>query len=154
MNGWVLMQLVPNPGQCAGRGFVPADDHSQDLFLDLHVRHLLAALLASGVQQDGQQIVVFVADTPYYVLNDEDGRIGPKVIPLNTGVECMPIYGLSDKRPYDRFCAKSELALKPYPLVKGYLRNQIDALGDVLKLVVIDARGRCDPDTRSVSDAL
>jgi hypothetical protein len=22
-----------------------------------------------------------VADTPYYVLNDEDGRIGPKVMP-------------------------------------------------------------------------
>jgi hypothetical protein len=57
----------------------------------------------------------------------------------------MPIYGFSDKGPYDWFCAKSELALKPYPLVKGYLRNQIDLPGDVLKLVVIDARGPCEP---------
>jgi hypothetical protein len=58
---------------------------------------------------------------------------------------CSAIYGFSGKGPYERFCANSQLALKPYPLVKGYLRNQIDAPGDSLKLVVIDAASPSEP---------
>ena len=79
------------------------------------------------------------ASTPNYVLIDGNLRIGPKVLPLDAGMGCSAIYGFSEKGAYDRFCANSQLALKPYPLVKGYLRNQIDALGEALKLVVIDA---------------
>jgi hypothetical protein len=79
------------------------------------------------------------ASTPNYVLIEGNLRIGPKVTPLKAGTECSAIYGFSDKGPYDKFCANSQLALKPYPLVKGYLRNQIDESGDSLKLVVIDA---------------
>lgn len=85
------------------------------------------------------------ASTPNYVLIDGNLRIGPKVLPLDAGMSCSAIYGFSDKGPYDRFCANSRLALKPYPLVKGYLRNQIDAPGDSLKLVVIDAAGPGEP---------
>jgi hypothetical protein len=85
------------------------------------------------------------ASTPNYVLIDGNLRIGPKVLPLDAGMGCSAIYGFSDKGPYDRFCANSRLALKPYPLVKGYLRNQIDAPGDSLKLVVIDAAGPGEP---------
>ena len=85
------------------------------------------------------------ASTPNYVLIDGDLRIGPKVVPLDAGMECSAIYGFSDKRPYDKFCANSQLALKPYPLVKGYLRNQIDAPDDSLKLVVSDAAGPSEP---------
>jgi len=81
------------------------------------------------------------ASTPNYVLIDGNLRIGPKVVPLDAGMECSAIYGFSDKGPHDKFCANSQRALKPYPLVKGYLRNQIDAPGDSLKLVVIDATG-------------
>ena len=81
------------------------------------------------------------ASTPNYVLIDGNLRIGPKVVPLDAGMECSAIYGFSDKRPYDKFCANSQQTLKPYPLVKGYLRNQIDEPGDSLKLVVIDAAG-------------
>jgi hypothetical protein len=81
------------------------------------------------------------ASTPRYVLLDEVCRFGPKVMPLHGGVECSPIYGFSDKGCYDEFCAKSGLELRPYPLVIGYLQNQIKALGDRLKLVVIDAAG-------------
>ena len=79
------------------------------------------------------------ASTPNYVLINGDLRIGPQVVPLNAGMEWTAIYGFSDKGPYDKFCTKSQLALKPYPLVKGYLRNQMDSPGDSLKLVVIDA---------------
>ena len=82
--------------------------------------------------------------TPYYVLMDGSRRIGPKAVPLLSGIECSPIYGFSDKDPYDRFCMNSQLALTPYPLVKGYLRNQASAPDDVLKLLVIDAAGPRD----------
>jgi hypothetical protein len=85
------------------------------------------------------------ASTPNYVLIDGNVAIGPRVVPLDASTECSAIYGFSDKGPYDKFCANSQQALKPYPLVKGYLRNQIDAQGDSLKLVVIDAAGPSEP---------
>jgi hypothetical protein len=90
-------------------------------------------------------ISAVVADTPNYVLMDGNFRIRPKVVRLDAGIECSPIYGFSDKVPYDKFCTNSQQALKPYPLVTGYLRNQIDAPGDSLKLVVIDAAGPTEP---------
>jgi hypothetical protein len=86
-------------------------------------------------------MIAVAADTPYYVLMDGNRRIGPQVVPLRPGIECSPIYGFSDKGPYDKFCMNSALALRPYPLVKGYLRNEAGAPGDGLKLVVVDAAG-------------
>ena len=75
-------------------------------------------------------------DTPFYVLMDGKRRIGPQV----AGSESEAfIYGFSDKGPYDKFCANCELSLKPYPLVKGYLRNQVGAA--CAKFIVIDAEG-------------
>jgi hypothetical protein len=85
------------------------------------------------------------ASTPNYVLIEGNLRIGPKIVPFDAGIECSAIYGFSDKGPYDKFCANSQLALKPYPLVNGYLRSQIDAPDDCLKLVVIDAVGPSEP---------
>ena len=83
--------------------------------------------------------------TPIYVLIDNTLRIGPKVVALDTGVACAPIYGFSGKGPYDQFCSNSQQALKPYPLVKLYLQSQLDAADDSLKLVVLDATGPHDP---------
>lgn len=91
------------------------------------------------------QTTTVSAKTPRYVLMDEFHRIGPNVMPSHMGVECSSIYGFSDKVPYDEFCANSGLELRPYPLVARYLQNQIDALGDVLKLVVLDATGPSEP---------
>ena len=85
------------------------------------------------------------ASTPNYVLIDGALRLGPKIVSSDAGLECSAIYGFSDKGPYDKFCANSQQSLKPYPLVRGYLRNQIDAPGDRLKLVVIDAASPSDP---------
>ncbi|MCA9120426.1 MAG: hypothetical protein H6822_09645 [Planctomycetaceae bacterium] len=90
-------------------------------------------------------MVTMVADTPNYVLMEGNRRIGPIIFPLLSGIECLPIYGFSDKGPYDKFCANSQLALTPYPLVKGYLQRQHDIRGEGLKLVVIDAAGPRDP---------
>ncbi len=85
------------------------------------------------------------ASTPHYVLMDESRRIGPKVVSSNGGHEPKPIYVFSSKDCYDQFCRNSDQALKPYPLVKGYLRSQIDEPGGGLKLVVMDAAGPREP---------
>jgi hypothetical protein len=90
-------------------------------------------------------MIAVVAVTPYYVLLEGKCRIGPNALPLLSGIECSPIYGFSDKGPYDKFCANSQLALTPYPLVKGYLQCQTESPGEGLKLIVIDAAGPGDP---------
>ena len=82
-----------------------------------------------------------LANTSYYVLLDGARRLGPKLLPLHGGTECVAIYGFSDKQPYDLFCANCDLPLTPYPLVKGYLINQIADSGDTIQLVVVDAAG-------------
>lgn len=82
-----------------------------------------------------------LVNTPCYVLLDGKQRLGPKLLPLHAGTEVVAIYGFSDKPPYDLFCANSQLALTPYPLVKGYLKNQITDSGDAIRLVVVDAAG-------------
>ena len=89
--------------------------------------------------------IATAAGTPYYVLMESNRRIGPKVVQLPAGMECAPIYGFSDKGTYDNFCMNGQLGLTPYPLVKRYLLNQVDAPGDGLKLVVVDAAGPCEP---------
>ena len=81
------------------------------------------------------------ANTPCYVLLDGKQRLGPKTLPPHSSSEGMAIYGFSDKTPYDLFCANCEQALTPYPLVKGYLKNQITDSGDAVHLVVVDAAG-------------
>jgi hypothetical protein len=85
------------------------------------------------------------AVTPNYVLIHETRCFGPQVAPLTSGVVCSSIYGFSDKKHYDQFCTRSELALTPYPLVKCYLRDQIGEPGDALKLVVLEAAGPEEP---------
>ena len=82
-----------------------------------------------------------LVNTPYYVLLDGKQRLGPKLLRPRAGPEGVAIYGFSDKPPYDLFCANSELALTPYPLVKGYLKTQITDSGDAVHLVVVDAAG-------------
>lgn len=92
-----------------------------------------------------------VAGTPQYVLMDGNCRIGPKSVQLGVGIECVLIYGFSGKGPYDTFCTNSERELKPYPLGKGYLRKQVGAPGDGLKLVVLDAPGSGESSLRAAT---
>jgi len=86
-------------------------------------------------------MTALLLNTPCYVLLDGKQRLGPKLLPLHDGPEGVAIYGFSDKPPYDLFCANSELALTPYPLVKGYLKNQITESREAVHLVVVDAAG-------------
>ena len=87
--------------------------------------------------------------TPYYVLMDGKNRLGPTVSDGPVGNDCLAIYGFSSKDPYFRFEQNCEIKLTPYPLVKGYLSNQIAAddstdHDNILKLVVLDATGPND----------
>jgi hypothetical protein len=102
-----------------------------------------AATNANTQKENGLNMtsIEVVVCTPRYVLLDENRRLGPMVIPSDVGVGCSVIYGFSDKGPYDRFCGNSDLALRPYPLVEGYLRNQVGVSGGDLKLIVLDADG-------------
>ena len=86
-------------------------------------------------------MTTLLVNTPCYVLLDGKQRLGPKLLPPHSGPEGVAVYGFSDKPPYDLFCANCELALTPYPLVKGYLKNQITDSGDAVQLIVVDAAG-------------
>ena len=82
-----------------------------------------------------------LANTPCDVLLDGNQRLGPKLMAHPGGLEYKAIYGFSSKKSYDLFCANSDQPFIPYPLVKGYLKNQIADSGDTVQLVVIDAAG-------------
>lgn len=86
-----------------------------------------------------------VSDTPYYVLKDGSRPAGPNVVQDDLGLNCLSVFGFSDKGPYDRFLKNSQQALTPYPLVKVYLREQSSASGDGLKLVVLNVAGPHEP---------
>ena len=82
-----------------------------------------------------------LVNTPCDVLLDGRQRVGPKLLALHGEPEYEAIYAFSGKAAYDLFCANCDLPLTPYPLVKGYLKNQIAESGDTLQLVVVDAAG-------------
>lgn len=90
-------------------------------------------------------MISVVTGTPYYVLMDGNRRLGPNLVQMPAGMDCMAIYGFTDKGPYESFRLDSHLALTPYPLVKVYLRSQIGDSPAQLKLVVIDATGLREP---------
>ena len=82
-----------------------------------------------------------LAETPNYVLLDHGRRIGPELLTLDSGQQCTAIYGFSDKQPYDAFSGNSQLSLAPYPLVKGYLENQVEAADEKILIVIVNAPG-------------
>jgi hypothetical protein len=86
------------------------------------------------------------AVTPRYVLRDGSHPSGPSVMQTEGQAEANVIFGFSDKPQYDAFLQQSLIALTPYPLVKGFLQNQVDLAAAALglmafQLVVLDAGG-------------
>lgn len=89
--------------------------------------------------------------TPNFVLLDGTRRIGPDVATLTSGRACTPFYGFSSRSRYETFRASCELKLKPYPLVRVFLRNENDAPGEDLKLVILES---AQPDQPQLHAAL
>ncbi|TWU44846.1 hypothetical protein Q31b_00160 [Novipirellula aureliae] len=79
------------------------------------------------------------AKTPRYVLKDGLHPASPIVLLAATDAELTVVFGFSDKPEYDTFLNARSQALTPYPLVRGYLQNQIDLDVDLLRLIVLDA---------------
>ncbi len=80
-----------------------------------------------------------VAATPRYVLRQGLLPLGPLVLPTVAQADVTVVFAFSSKPHFDAFLRQSEKKLTPYPLVKGFLQNQSDLDGKVLRLVVIDA---------------
>lgn len=85
------------------------------------------------------------SNTPRYVLKDGSRPFCPSVSQTSSDDKVTVVFGFSDKPQYDAFMSHCSVALTPYPLVKGYLKNQIDADSNAdshgLKLIVLDAVG-------------
>ena len=83
-------------------------------------------------------------ETPRYVLHEDRQPIGPNVVPHSQGSGCLAIYGFSGKPAYDAFIAASQGDLRPYPLMKGYLRNRLVEEHETTCVVIVDAAGPVD----------
>lgn len=79
------------------------------------------------------------AKTPHYVLREGAYPTCPSVVQASSDDHAIVIFGFSDKPEYDVYLSASSLMLTPYPLVKGYLKNEIELNLDSMKLVVLDA---------------
>ncbi len=77
--------------------------------------------------------------TPRYVLLDGDKPVSTLVANAVGDGGKRAIVGVSDKQQYDGFRANSQLAYRPYPLVKGYLRGQIEKADSGAAFMVLDA---------------
>ncbi len=93
------------------------------------------------------------ASTPCYVLKSGNQPIFPTINLEDSSKTCICVYGFSDKPIYDKFIDTAPQLLTPYPLVEGYLANQIAeaeaTAPNGVCLVILDAT---DP-TQSVLSA-
>ena len=97
------------------------------------------------------KITARFANTPYYVLKSGNQPIYPTINFDDPDTNCRCVYGFSDKPIYDKFIKGADQVLTPYPLVKGYLVNQIagansaETNGVRLSLVILDATDATQP---------
>lgn len=90
-------------------------------------------------------------ETPKFVLLQQSERIGPALNALDTGKDCLAIYGFSEKKHFDTFTKNSDLSVTPYPLVIGYLQNRLDADEAAILMVALNATGPNDPVVNATS---
>src|SRR5688572_22403033 len=95
-----------------------------------------------------------ITGTPFYVLLDGSRRLGPPMTPSDAALDSAPIYGFTAAGAYHKFRANCEQLLTPYPLVKVYLRQRADLVGQGPQLVVIDAAGPRAPRLRAATMAV
>ena len=85
------------------------------------------------------------ANTPKYVLRDEGQPVHTTLNVDDSNTSCTCVYGFSDKRIFDEFNKNAKQHLTPYPLVQGYLANQITEAesagmkGIGIGLIILDA---------------
>jgi hypothetical protein len=77
--------------------------------------------------------------TPMYLLLKDKQPLGPSVVADPDGTKQRVLFGFSDKGPYDAFIANASEGLRPYPLVKGYLKGLLEIEATSKPAIVIDA---------------
>jgi hypothetical protein len=77
--------------------------------------------------------------TPMYVLLKDKQPLGPSVVADPDGTKQRVLFGFTDKGPYDTFIANASEGLRPYPLVKGYLKGLLEIEATSKPVIVIDA---------------
>ncbi|WDQ15207.1 hypothetical protein [Rhodopirellula sp. P2] len=77
--------------------------------------------------------------TPRFVLKADGLPIGPNTVPANQDAETQVVFGFSSKEHYDAFQKACSDPVTPYPLVKGYLQNQVEEGSGRRQLVMLDA---------------
>lgn len=77
--------------------------------------------------------------TPMYLLLKDKQPLGPSVVADPDGTKQRVVFGFSDKGPYDAFIANASEGLRPYPLVKGYLKGLLEIEATSKPAIVIDA---------------
>jgi hypothetical protein len=82
---------------------------------------------------------------PMYVLLKDKHPLGPIVVPNQDGTKQQVLFGFSDKGPYDTFVANGPDNLRPYPLVKGYLKGLLSSDDSNNPIVVLDALSDKEP---------
>lgn len=83
--------------------------------------------------------------TPMYLLLKDKQPIGPSIVPDRDGTKQRVLFGFSDKGPYDVFIASGTEGLRPYPLVKGYLKGLLEEKASSEPVIVIDASSATAP---------
>ena len=84
-----------------------------------------------------------LANTPYFVLRSDNQPICPTLHCDDPKAKCVCVYGFSGRSVYDQFIGSTKQQLVPYPLVQGYLANQVadaaEKKGAQSGLVILDA---------------
>ena len=91
------------------------------------------------------------SNTPKYVLKSEGQPLCATLNLDDSKSSCTCVYSFSDKLIYDQFIKNAKQPLTPYPLVQGYLANQIAEAesagtdGVTAGLVILDATDPTQP---------
>jgi hypothetical protein len=84
-------------------------------------------------------MVKVVAKKPRYVLKLGSQLLGPTLSLTAGDANVSAVFGFSDKSRYDAFILAGTQPLMPYPLIQGYLQNQLALDSALLRLIVVDA---------------
>ncbi len=76
---------------------------------------------------------------PFYLLLESTEPLIVALMRDESEEALLAFYGFSDKPYYDHFCAATNRDLRPYPLVKGFLRRRLADPADRVRYIAINA---------------
>ncbi len=80
-----------------------------------------------------------LAKTPHYLMMHDHVVVGPTMAEGPDQEVHRVVFAFTDKLQYDTFWASAKEKMTPYPLVKSYLRSQLERDPRIQWLMVLDA---------------